>query len=136
MSYFDAEQIALDYLAAEGLGVPGVSLFKGPAQEPRKDGADRQALFVIAHDGPAHVRYIGTFRKAFKKPTVEIIIRTAPEAREAGRLKALAVLQAFEKDTTLPTVGCIVLESAPRYLERDRLQNHLWLVKIELWDVS
>lgn len=136
MAYFDAEQVAVDYMAAQGLGVVGETIFKGPALEPQKDAVPRDAIYAMIHDGGLPVRYMGTLRKSFKRCTVEILIRSSPEKREQGRNLSLAVLNSFDKDSTLNVLGCMLLESAPRYLERDRLQNHLWLVKIELWDVS
>lgn len=130
MPYFDAEQVALDYLKAQGF----TNIYKGPALEPNKS-VPRDAIFLVAHDGPALQRYMGTARKAFAQCQVEILIRSSPENREEGRERALAVLQAFKDDTTLVATGCRPIEAAPRTLERDRLNNHLWLVKIELWDV-
>lgn len=134
MPYFDAEQTAKDYLDTKGFA----NVYKGPALEPIKGagGVPRDAIFLMAHDGPQAQRYMGSARKAWTRQQVEILIRAAPENREAGRERALAVLQAFKDDGTLAIVGCQILESAPRYLERDRLNNHLWLVKVELWDVS
>lgn len=131
MAYFDAEQTAKDYLDAEGF----TSVFKGPALEPNSK-VPRDAIFVMAHDGAMMQRYMGSARKGWTKQQIEILIRAAPENREAGRERALAVLDAFKDDGSLNITGCQILESAPRYLERDRLNNHLWLVKIELWDVS
>ena len=136
MPYFDAEQVALDYLEAQGLGTKGTDLFRGPTLEPEKGRVPRDATFLVAHDGPMAQRYMGTARKAWVRAQVEILIRSSPENREAGRNRALAVLDAFKNDSSLDIVGCQILESAPRYLERDRLNNHLWLVKVELWDVS
>ena len=132
MAYFDAEQVARDYLIAQGF----TDVFKGPALEPKSGTIARDAIFLMAHDGPQAQRYMGSARKAWTRQQVEILVRSAPENREAGRERALAVLQAFKDDSTLAATGCMLLESAPRYLERDRLNNHLWLVKIELWDVS
>lgn len=132
MPYFDAEQTAVDYIDSLGLATKGVDLFKGPALEPQKTGPKKDAVFVVAHDGPMFQRYMGSAREGIARCQVEILVRSAPENREAGRELALALLDAFKDDATLNIVGCQILESAPRYLERDRLQNHLWLVKVEL----
>lgn len=132
MAYFDAEQVARDYLIAQGF----TGVYKGAALEPKAGTVACDAIFLMAHDGPEMVRYMGSARKGWTRQQVEILIRSGPENREEGRNRALAVLQAFKDDSSLVATGCMLLESAPRYLERDRLNNHLWLVKIELWDVS
>jgi hypothetical protein len=133
MAYFDAEQTAVDYIDSLGLADAGVNLFKGPAREAQ-EGVPKNATFVVAHDGPMFDRYMGTKHAGIARCQVEILVRASPEKREEGRERALALLDAFRDDATLAIVGCQILESAPRYLERDRAQNHLWLVKVELID--
>lgn len=135
MAYPDAETITAAFLVAQGHGTLGTDIFRGPVIEPGLN-MPIKALFVVAHDGPPAQRRMGTARKSWKRPTVEIFVRSEPEDRDAGRNLALAVLSSLDKVDIPNTVGQFISESAPRYIERDRLNNHLWLVKIELWFVD
>ena len=112
----------------------GTNLFVG--QVRAEDQTPSPSAFVLNTGGPQPTPYLGGAREAYWRPTVQVLVRGAAQANEAGERLALAAFSALALASVPMTgggsyVAVLPRDSAPNYLGQDDSRRGLWSMNFE-----
>lgn len=107
----------------------GLNLYVGEMRPD--DHTPSPSVYLLNTGGPAPEPFLGGNRLAYRRPTVQILVRGAPADMSAGETLARGVHSEIDLMTLSGYVGVFVRESQPFFLGDDTANRGVWTLNVE-----